>query len=67
MTYLEKFILQKGFNKISEYMIGLGYSTCKTYANDNNKITFCNHPSRKDITVIFSEKGRAKQIIYEDM
>lgn len=65
MTYLEKYVLQKGINKVSDYMVGLGFKSCCVNA-DEHKITYHNNPMRNDITIIFSEKGRAKQVIYEN-
>lgn len=65
MTYLEKYVLQKGINKVSDYMIGLGYKSC-CVCPDKHKITYHNNPMRNDVTIIFSEKGRAKQVIFEE-
>lgn len=62
MTYLEKFVLYKGANRIAEYMATLGFRSC---CCSGNKVTYYNHPIRNDVTIIFSDKGRAKQVIYK--
>ena len=64
MTYLEKCVLRKSINKVSDKMIDLGYKSCCVYA-DEHKIIYSNNPMRNDVTIIFSEKGRAKKVIYE--
>ena len=66
MTNLEKYVLQKGQKKVDDYMAALGYKSCTIYGNNNSKVTYNNHPTRSDVTIIFSEKGRAKQVIYEN-
>ena len=65
MTYLEKYVLQKGVGKISDYMIELGYKKCCVCAEEN-KVTWHDNPVRNDVSIIFSKKGRAKQVIYEE-
>lgn len=64
MGNLEQRVLRKGIDKVDSYMISLGFQSC--LIGPDRKVTYCNNPRLNDISVVFSEKGRAKEVIREN-